>query len=184
MVARAPSAPPQGYLSHEAHPVVMHRDRGQTSGHPQPVLARRAVEDHGRVLTTNIQAAALYRQAQQAVSAPLAVAALRLAAKADPVFQLAAADLDAIADTEAPWRHSSVRRMNWERHHIEVVCAAAAGNFSRATDLLREHLASVGCDPLALRIVIELQRRSGNQGGLEDIIGDLPDCHSGSSWWS
>ena len=45
--------------------------------------------------------------------------------------------------------------MNWERHHIEVVRTAAAGNHRRAADLLREHLAGVGCDPLALRIVTE-----------------------------
>jgi hypothetical protein len=160
----------------------MDRDRGQTSDHRQPGLARRAVEDHGRVLTTNPQAAALYRQAQQAVSAPLAAAALRLAVNSDPAFQLAAADLDAMADTDAPRRRISGRAMNWERHHIEVICAAVAGNFSRAADLLREHLASVGCDPLALGIVTELQRRSGNQGGLEDVIGDLPDCHTACSW--
>jgi hypothetical protein len=160
----------------------MYRDRGQTSGRRQPALARRTVDDHGRVLTTNIQAAALYRQAQRAVSAPLAVAVLRLAVIADPLFQLAAVDLIAITNTEGPRPRNSGRRMNWERHHIEVICAAVAGNFSRATDLLREHLASVGCDPLALRIVTELHRLSENQGGLEDIIGDLPDCHSACSW--
>ena len=55
--------------------------------------------------------------------------------------------------------------MNWERHHIEVVRAAAAGNHSRAADLLREHLASLGCDPLALRIVTELRRRGGTGTG-------------------
>ena len=59
--------------------------------------------------------------------------------------------------------------MSWERHHIEVVRTAAAGNLSRATDLLREHLASVGCDPLALRIVTDLRRRTGNRDGLEDF---------------
>jgi hypothetical protein len=31
--------------------------------------------------------------------------------------------------------------MNWERHHIEVVTAATAGHVTRASDLLREHLA-------------------------------------------
>jgi hypothetical protein len=160
----------------------MHRDRGQTPGYGQKGFARRAVEDHGRVLTTNIQAAALYRQAQQAASAPSAAAALRLAVHADPGFQLAAADLDAITDTRQPWRRMSGRRMNWERHHIEVICAASAGNFRRATDLLCEHLASVGCDPLALRIYTELRRRSGIQSRFEDIVDDLPDCHSGCRW--
>jgi hypothetical protein len=67
--------------------------------------------------------------------------------------------------------------MSWERHHIEVVRTAAAGNVSRATDLLLEHLASVGCDPLALRIVAGLRRRVGNLDGLEDFSAKLPGCH-------
>ena len=67
--------------------------------------------------------------------------------------------------------------MSWERHHIEVVRTASAGNVSRATDLLREHLASVGCDPLALRIVTDLRRRTGDRDGLEDLSAKLPGCH-------
>jgi hypothetical protein len=67
--------------------------------------------------------------------------------------------------------------MNWERHHIEVVRTAAAGNLGRATDLLREHLASVGCDPVALRIVTELRQRAGQRDGLDDLTGHLPACH-------
>jgi hypothetical protein len=132
------------------------------------------------VVTANIQAAAFYRQAQQAVDSVHAVTALRLAVKADPAFGLAVADLDAL--TGAPPSPSSGRQMNWERHHIEVVRTAAAGNFSRAADLLRELLASVGCDPLALRIVTDLGRRTGHRGGLEDLTGHLPDCHPACSW--
>jgi hypothetical protein len=132
------------------------------------------------VVTANIQAAAFYRQAQQAVDSVHAVTALRLAVKADPAFGLAVADLDAL--TGAPPSPSSGRQMNWERHHIEVVRTAAAGNFSRAADLLRELLASVGCDPLALRIVTDLGRRAGHRGGLEDLTGHLPDCHPACSW--
>ena len=60
--------------------------------------------------------------------------------------------------------------------HIDVVRTAAGGNVSRATDLLREHLASVGCDPLALRIVTGLRRRVG-MDGLEDFSAQLPGCH-------
>jgi hypothetical protein len=67
--------------------------------------------------------------------------------------------------------------MNWERHHIEVVSTAAAGNFTRAADLLREHLASVGCDPLALCIAIHLRRPIGSWKGFEDLAGHLPCCH-------
>jgi hypothetical protein len=118
-----------------------------------------SVEDHGRVVTTNRQAAAFYRQAQRAVDAHQATTALRLAVNADPTFGLAIADLNAITATAGgdPSRH----HMNWERHHIEVVRTAASGNARRATDLLREHLANVGCDPLAVRIVAQFQHPGG-----------------------
>ena len=68
-------------------------------------------------------------------------------------------------------------QVNWERHHIEVVRTAVAGNHSRAADLLREHLASVACDPLALRIVTELRWRAGARDELDDLWGRLPGCH-------
>ena len=127
------------------------------------------------MVTANIQAAAFYRQAQQAADASDTVTALRHAVMADPAFGLAVADLAAL--TEAPPGPIGGRQMNWERHHIEVVRTAAAGNLSRAADLLREHLASVGCDPLALRIVTELRRRAGHRDGLEDLSAQLPGCH-------
>ena len=78
------------------------------------------------MVTTSRRAAGFYRQAQRAVDARRATAALRLAVNADPAFGLAIADLDAIAGTvcEAPSR----QQMSWERHHIEVVRAAATGN--------------------------------------------------------
>ncbi len=131
------------------------------------------------MVTANIQAAAFYRQAQQAADASDTMKALRHAVTADPGFGLAVADLAAF--TEAPPGPIGGRPMSWERHHIEVVRTAAAGNVSRATDLLREHLASVGCDPLALRIVTELRRRAGNRDGLDDLRGHLPGCHPAST---
>jgi hypothetical protein len=154
----------------------MHRDPVQpnarrdqlTSGGP-------AVEDHGRAVTANIQAAAFYRQAQQAADTSRTVTALQYAVKADPAFELAVADLGAL--TEAPPGFIGRRPMNWERHHIEVVRTAAAGNLGRAADLLREHLASVGCDPVALRIVTELRQRAGRRDGLDDLTGHRPACH-------
>jgi hypothetical protein len=159
----------------------MHQHPEQPAGHRgQPAVARPAVEDHGRVVTTNIGAAAFYRQAQRAADLPHALAALRLAITADPAFGLAIADLDAI--TEAPPNPIGGRSMNWERHHIEVVRTAAAGNSSRAADLLREHLASVGCDPLALRILTHLQRGTGHRAGLEDLTRQLPGCHPACLW--
>jgi hypothetical protein len=135
-----------------------------------------AVEDHGRVVTTNRRAAAFYRQAQRAVDAREATTALRLAVNADPSFGLAIADLDAITGTasEGPSR----QQMNWERHHIEVVRTAASGNARRATDLLREHLASVGCDPLAVRIAAQLQHPGGQDDDFEDLVRRLPGCHA------
>jgi hypothetical protein len=138
-----------------------------------------SVEDHGRVLTTNRRAAAFYRQAQRAVDACQATSALRLAVNADPSFGLAIADLDAITGTagEGPSRH----QMNWERHHIEVVRTAASGNAGRATDLLREHLASVGCDPVAVRIVARLQHAGASDDDFEDLVRRLPACHGAPS---
>ena len=127
------------------------------------------------MVTANGQAAAFYREAQQAAAAADALTALRLAVKADPGFQLALADLGAM--TERTAGPVNGRQMNWERHHIEVVRTAAAGNVSRAAGLLREHLASIGCDPLALRIVIDLQRRAEHPDG-HDRVTDQPfGCH-------
>jgi hypothetical protein len=131
-----------------------------------------AVEDHGRVVTTNAAAAAWYRRAQRATDPRRAAMALRLAVAADPDFALAAADLAAIAGT--PGRHPGHRPMNWERHHIEVVTAAAAGRVTRASDLLREHLASVGCDPLAVRITARLREPMAR----EELATQLPGCHA------
>ena len=135
-----------------------------------------AVEDHGRVVTANPRAAAWYRRAQRAADPHRAAAALRLAIGADPGFALAVADLSALTGT--PDQQPAGRTMNWERHHIEVVDTAAAGQAARAADLLREHLASVGCDPLAIRITARLQPPTGPGDDFEDLAGQLPGCHA------
>jgi hypothetical protein len=67
--------------------------------------------------------------------------------------------------------------MNWERHHIEVVRSAGARNFDRAADLLRELVAAIGCDPLAMRIVIDLAERTGKEGELDGLTRQPPGCH-------
>ena len=107
-------------------------------------------------------------------------AALQLAVSADPGFGLAVADLMALTGT--PGRRPTGRAMNWERHHIEVVAAVAAGQAARAADLLREHLASVGCDPLAVRIRVRitgrLQPPTGPGDDFEDLADQLPGCHA------
>jgi hypothetical protein len=134
-----------------------------------PTTTGPAVEDHGRAVTSNRQAAAWYRQAQRAVSCRLAVAALRQAVIADPAFGLAVADLDALNETAS--QDPDRRQMNWERHHIELVTAAATGDIARAADLLREHLANVGCDPLASRIAAQLRQPAPK------TVGGIPNCH-------
>jgi hypothetical protein len=141
--------------------------------------ARPAVDVHGRVVTANQQAAARYRQAQRAADSRRAITALRLAVNADPAFGLAVADLDAITGTAS--QVPSHRQMNWERHHIEVVAAAATGNARRAADLLREHLASVGCDPLAFRITAMLRQPGGTNDDFESLASQRPGCHA-TSW--
>ena len=132
-----------------------------------------AVEEHGRAVTANPMAAAWYRQAQRAVDCRRATRALELAVNADPAFGLAIADLSAVKGTSTPDPGS--RQINWERHHIEVVRAASAGEALRAADLLREHLANVGCDPLAARIATHLR---GPTQGMTDWH---PSCHP-SAW--
>src|SRR5579863_138697 len=88
-----------------------------------------AVDIHGRAVTANRRAAARYRQAKRAADSRLAATALRLAVHADPAFGLAVADLDAITGTAG--QGPGHQQMNWERHHIEVVRAAAASNARR-----------------------------------------------------
>ena len=146
-----------------------------TGHHDHLAAARTAVEVHGRAVTATRRAAAWYKQAQRAIDSRRATAALRLAVGADPGFELAAADLGAITGT--PGGNPGRRPMTWERHHIEVVRTAATGNAGRAVDLLREHLAGVGCDPLAFRIVARL-RQSIKDDDFEDLAGQVPACHA------
>ena len=68
--------------------------------------------------------------------------------------------------------------MSWERHHIEVIRTAATGDANRAAGLLREHLANVGCDPLAVRIAAQLSQPGGYDDDFEDLVGRLPGCHA------
>ena len=176
-MALAPQHHVRAASGHKRNLIVMDRDleRPDTRRAQSASAACPAVEDHGRAVTANTEAAAFYRQAQQAGDAADAIKALRQAVTTDPAFGLAIADLDALTGT--PPGVIDGRLMNWERHHIEVVRTAAAGNHGRAADMLREHLASIGCDPLALRIVSELRWRVGHRDGLDDLRGHLPGCH-------
>jgi hypothetical protein len=146
------------------------------SHHDHLAAAGPAVDVHGRAVTAKQRAAARYRQAQRSADSRLATTALRLAVHADPAFGLAIADLDAITGTAS--QGPSRRQMNWERHHIEVVHTAAAGNARRATDLLREHLASIGCDPLAFCIAAMLRPPAGQTEDFDYLARQLPGCHT------
>jgi len=126
------------------------------------------------VVTANQRAAECYRQARRTVDLRQAMTALRGAISADPAFGLALADLEAITGTAA--RDPGHRQMNWERHHIEVLRAAASGDAVRAADLLSEHLASVGCDPLAVRIAAQLRQPTGADEPVTSA-GQFPSCH-------
>ena len=160
--------------------VPMKPEQDQPDSPPNPSDARGpAVEDHGRAVTASPEAAARYRQAQRAVDRHQAATALHLAIEADPAFELALADLDAITGTSA--ERTGHRPMNWERHHNEVVRTAASGDSKRAVDLLREHLAGVGCDPLAFRIVARLRQPEGTDDDFENLASQLPGCHP-SRW--
>ena len=153
---------------------AMEHTRGQNPEYPLQLAERvPAVEEHGRAVTANPTAAAWYRQAQRAVDCRRATRALELAVTADPAFGLAVADLSAIKGTSTQDPRS--RQINWERHHIEVVRAASAGDATRAADLLREHLANVGCDPLAARIAAHLRQP------MQGMIDRPPSCHP-SAW--
>jgi hypothetical protein len=134
-----------------------------------------AIEEHGRAVTASSLAAASYRQAQRANDRRSATIELRRALEADPAFELARADLEAIAGTSR--KQHGRGQMNWERHHIEVVRTAASGDGKRAADLLREHLAGVGCDPLAFQIVAQVLQPSGLDNDLDNLESQLPGCH-------
>lgn len=130
------------------------------------------VEAHGRLLTTTAEAAAGYRMAQGASwDASRRLDGLRQAVRADPGFILAGTDLS-VLDGRTPAGESTARH-GWERHHVEVVAAAARGRLDRAVDLLRDHLSVVGCDPLAVAIVVDV----AGPELLADVVGQLLACH-------
>lgn len=116
-----------------------------------------SIDIHGRSLTTNAHAAAGYREAQQATDRDAAVRSLRKALDRDPGFAMAATDLEYLASMPSPPLGAPIR--TWERHHIEIVRTAGAGNLPRARLLLIEHLNAFGCDPIAVAI-------AATEGGL------------------
>jgi hypothetical protein len=133
-----------------------------------------ANDGHGRPLTTTPVAAGWYRLAQHQAHPPDDPRrALRRAVEADPTFALAAVDLRALSGEATPARVMGPLT-GWERHHCEIVAAAVSGQVARAAALLRQHLAEVACDPLALRIVTHAL---GGTGQLDDVLAGAPICH-------
>jgi hypothetical protein len=136
-----------------------------------------ASDEHGRDLSTSASAAAWYRAAQRSARPPEDPRPpLRNAVRADPTFAVAVADLGALTGEE-PSATVTRPATTWERHHQEIVAAAVDGHSPRAVALLREHLAEVGCDPLAVRIV-------GDQApddDVSDLAEQLPGCHAPAS---
>jgi hypothetical protein len=150
-----------------------------------PTVPSRPIEvvgdDHGRPLTTNAAAAAWYRAAQASVvhgDGP--DPALRRALQADPTFAVAACDLLALTD-HRPLVEAARPSTTWERHHCEIV-AEAHRDVGRASGILREHLAVVGCDPLAVYVVCAALRTTGHNGDriadIADLVASIPDCHA------
>jgi hypothetical protein len=139
-------------------------------------------DDHGRPLTTNATAAAWYRVAQRSlVHSGGPDPALRRALAADPTFAVAASDLLAVATSEPPAVEPARPSTTWERHHCEVV-AEAQRDVGRAAGILREHLADVGCDPLAVHIVCRALRSVTCHdhvrcADIADLVASMPDCH-------
>lgn len=158
----------------EAHAVLV-PNRSEPAGDEAPQLhptPPRPEECHGRELTTTPEAARRYRNAQgHYLDESLLAADLRLAVLADPAFALGAADLAALSGAQPTRGTPSLRA--WERHHLEVVAAAADADARRAVDLLREHLTVVTCDPIATVVVLGAAR----QERLDDILEKLPSCH-------
>src|ERR1700722_20242720 len=59
-----------------------------------------------------------------------------------------------------------------------AAAAWAAGHVTRAADLLREPLANVGCDPLAVRITTGLREPAAGDDDLNELASQLPGCHA------
>jgi hypothetical protein len=123
-----------------------------------------STDDHGRPLTASPEASAWYRSAQQSADLRFTKQALRRALQCEPAFALASADLSLLAGTgPGP---TAIGTHAWERHHIEIVCSVQEGDRQRAVALLADHLLTIGCDPIATRIVAP-----------EDHGYRLPKCH-------
>jgi hypothetical protein len=106
--------------------------------------------------------------------------ALRCALLADPTFAVAASDLLALAN-EQPIVEPSRPSTTWERHHCEIVTEAQR-DVGRASGILREHLADVLCDPLAVHIVCAALRAAARRdddriADLADVLASTADCH-------
>jgi hypothetical protein len=132
-----------------------------------------------------------YRRGVSLVGAdPEAAAAVFTGAiQGDPTFVLAAAALVALGRprTLVPldWRESRTGLERWEGQHLEVVASAVDGAGDRAAALLRDHLAEVRCDPVALYAVWCSHRAAGRaRDELEDVLRTACAIHRASMHWA
>jgi len=129
-------------------------------------------ESHGHQLSTTPEAAEWYQTAQlHSGDRARVLAALHAATVADPGYPVAAIDLSAF-ERRSPVGASG-HLTGWERHHVDIVAAAASGDVHRAVDLLRDHLVTVGCDPIAVALVLA----AGPSEPVDDLLDGLPACH-------
>jgi hypothetical protein len=123
-----------------------------------------STDDHGRHLTATPEASAWYRKAQQAADLQTTKWALRKALECEPRFAVASADFSVLVGASPG--PTDIGTQAWERHHIEIVRSVQAGDRRRAVALLADHLSTLVCDPIAIRIVAP--EKSGYR---------LPHCH-------
>ena len=171
------SAPRQCHLRHREHPGTHADDTGRSPRPPRPP-GQPGTRGRGPWPRSDHQPEGGGVLPRSSAPPPWTTPSWRCGWQWPPTPPLPWRSQDLAAVTEAPSAPPDSQQMSWERHHIEVVGTASTGDVNRALDLLREHLASVGCDPLAFRIVAHLSCPMGNSGDLDDIAGRLPACHA------
>jgi hypothetical protein len=81
----------------------------------------------------------------------------------------------------AGWSLPTLRRLRGtdpRRAAMAQRLAVTADPVTRASDLLREHLAGVGCDPLAVQITARLREPMARDDDLDELASQLPGCHA------
>ena len=147
--------------SHGAH-------RGEKPRPRRPATAGPALEDHGRTVTANHR-----RQRGTArpsgLSTPPRPRSVGAGGVADPAFGLAIADLSAITRDTDRGSQRAADELGAPSHRSGP--PGRGDRRRRAADLFLEHLANVGCDPLAFRIAAHLRPPA------RTTTDRIPPCH-------